>query len=121
MKENQIKLARDVVMLLLAIAFFILGTIFTCVVVMDSAILTGCIIILLSLAIMIVSLFDIGLRRNAINVIREEEYKKNTFAAREEQRMLLLEKYKKLQADGIISEEEFAAKKSAIMRDMMRK
>lgn len=73
------------------------------------------------MGLLVFSVFDIAISSAAINEIREEELKKNASASREEQSMLLLEKYKKLQADGIISEEEFAAKKSAIMRDMMRK
>ena len=131
MKQHQYKIFRSICLVFIAISFFILGIIIAVQpdipkdveipLTLNSAALIGCLLLLFSLGLLVFSVFDIAISSAAINEIREEELKKNASASREEQSMLLLEKYKKLQADGIISEEEFAAKKSAIMRDMMRK
>ena len=47
-------------------------------------------------------------------VTKNEQINRNAYFAKEEERIALLERYKKLYAEGIISEAEFASKKNSI-------
>ena len=54
----------------------------------------------------------------AISESKNEQINRNAYFAKEEERIALLERYKKLYAEGIISEAEFASKKNSILREM---
>ena len=67
------------------------------------------------------ALFDIAINNNAINEQREAQAKERSSVVKEEEQLALLERYKKIHADGLISDEEFELRKKAIMRDLSRK
>lgn len=119
-KEKKINLAKQVVLLLLSIAFFILGTVFTSIVSLDSAVLAGCIVIFLSLFVMISSVMDIASIKLASEKEKENASTKAAEVEREEQCIDLLNKYKRLQSEGIISEEEFLVKKESVLKQMRK-
>ena len=131
MKQYQFKMARSIFLVFVALAFFILGLIVAfqpdvpedveIPVTLNQAALTGCIMILLSLVLLGFAVFDIAVNNIAINELREKQIQESSSFAKEEEKLALLERYKKLYSDGIITEEEFALKKNAIMREMARK
>lgn len=119
-KEKKIKIAKPVALLMLSIAFFILGIVFTSIVSLDSAVLAGCIIIFMSLFVMICSVADIASIKFASEIEKENASTKAAEVEREEQCIALLNKYKRLQTEGIISEEEFLAKKESMLKQMRK-
>lgn len=131
MKQYQYKIVRSIFLVFVAISFFILGLIIAIQpdipddmeisVTLNQPALTGCVILFLSIVLLVFAVFDIALNNIAMNELRDEQIRKNSSFEKEEEKLALLERYKKLYSDGIISEEEFAAKKSAIMREMARK
>ena len=128
MKQYQFKIARSICLIVVAFAFFILGLIVALQPDMpdDSELpftlnlfaIEGGVIMLVSSVVMVLAIFDIAVNRAAISELKDEQISKNAYFAKEEERIALLERYKKLYAEGIISEAEFASKKNSILREM---
>lgn len=128
MKQYQFKIARSICLIVVAFAFFILGLIVALQPDMpdDSELpftlnlfaIEGGVIMLVSSVVMVFAIFDIAVNRAAISELKDEQISKNAYFAKEEERIALLERYKKLYAEGIISEAEFASKKNSILREM---
>ena len=131
MKQYQYKIARSIFFVVVALAFFVFGLVVAIQpeipeemdisVTLNQAALTGCIMRLLSLVLFGFALFDIAINNNAINEMREAQAKERSSVTKEEEQLSLLERYKKIHADGLISDEEFELRKKAIMRDLSRK
>ena len=131
MKQYQYKIARSIFFVVVALAFFVFGLVVAIQpeipeemdvsVTLNQAALTGCIMMLLSLVLLGFALFDIAINNNAINEQREAQAKEHSSVVKEEEQLALLERYKKIHADGLISDEEFELRKKAIMRDLSRK
>lgn len=131
MKQYQYKIARSIFFVVVALAFFVFGLVVAIQpeipeemdisVTLNQAALTGCIMMLLSLVLFGFALFDIAINNNAINEMREAQAKERSSVTKEEEQLSLLERYKKIHADGLISDEEFELRKKAIMRDLSRK
>lgn len=133
MKQYHYKIVRDVFFVLVGLVFFVMGMIvaiqpdipeslkdevsFT----LNQAALTGCIMMLISLAFLGLGVCDIAINSNAINELREEQAKEKSSLMKEEKQLAILERYKKLHEDGLISDEEFELRKKTIMRDLSRK
>lgn len=131
MKQYQYKIARSIFFVVVALAFFVFGLVVAIQpeipkemdvsVTLNQAALTGCIMMLLSLVLLGFALFDIAINNNAINEQREAQAKERSSVVKEEEQLALLERYKKIHTDGLISDEEFELRKKAIMRDLSRK
>lgn len=131
MKQYQYKIARSIFFVVVALAFFVFGLVVAIQpeipkemdvsVTLNQAALTGCIMMLLSLVLLGFALFDIAINNNAINEQREAQAKERSSVVKEEEQLALLERYKKIHVDGLISDEEFELRKKAIMRDLSRK
>lgn len=96
MKQYQYKIARDVFFVFVGLVFFVMGMIvaiqpdipeslkdevsFT----LNQAALTGCIMMLISLAFLGLGVCDIAINSNAINELREEQAKEKSSLMKEE-------------------------------------
>lgn len=128
MKQYQFKIARSMCLIVVAFAFFILGLIvalqpdmpddvilpFT----LNSPAIEGCLVMFAAAVVIVFAGFDIAVNIAAISESKNEQINRNAYFAKEEERIALLERYKKLYAEGIISEAEFASKKNSILREM---
>lgn len=117
MKQYHYKIVRDVFFVLVGLVFFVMGMIIA--IQLDTP--AGCIIILISLAFLGLGVCDIAINSNAINELREEQAKEKSSLMKEEKQLAILERYKKLHEDGLVSDEEFELRKKTIMRDLSRK
>ena len=106
MKQYQFKIARSICLIVVAFAFFILGLIvalqpdmpddivlpFT----LNSPAIEGCLVIFAAAVVIVFAGFDIAVNIAAISESKNEQINRNAYFAKEEERIALLERYKKL-------------------------